>query len=273
MSIVVDGAQPEVIVVEVPASPEVITVDAPRGLPGAQGETGPTGPQGPQGEPGPAGADGATGPPGETGPAGPQGEQGPTGPAGDTGPQGPQGETGPQGPQGETGPQGPQGETGPQGPAGADGQDGAPGEGVPTGGAAGQVLAKASATNFDTEWVDPSGGGGSQTIQTTTLEAASGDGTVELAPAFTILSVTFSDAARLRMYRTAAGRAADAARTSTTAVPNDVTWLYGYNAESATTDQECPVDGAWASGETEIYYRVDGGPVDISIRWVQTGAL
>jgi hypothetical protein len=39
------------------------------------------------------------------------------------------------------------------GPAGADGV------GVPTGGATGQVLAKASATDYDTEWVDQSGGG------------------------------------------------------------------------------------------------------------------
>lgn len=32
--------------------------------------------------------------------------------------------------------------------------------GVPTGGTTGQVLAKASGTDFDTEWVDQSGGGG-----------------------------------------------------------------------------------------------------------------
>lgn len=64
------------------------------------------------------------------------------------------GDTGPQGPTGPTGPQGPAGPEGPQGPAGADG------EGVPVGGTAGQVLAKASATDYDTEWVEQSGGGG-----------------------------------------------------------------------------------------------------------------
>lgn len=42
-----------------------------------------------------------------------------------------------------TGEQGPQGETG------------AAGVGVPSGGTTGQVLAKASATNYDTEWVNP----------------------------------------------------------------------------------------------------------------------
>ena len=44
-----------------------------------------------------------------------------------------------------------------------DGADGAPGQdgvGVPTGGTTGQVLAKASGTDYDTEWVDQSGGGG-----------------------------------------------------------------------------------------------------------------
>ena len=43
---------------------------------------------------------------------------------------------------------------GPQGPPGADGV------GVPAGGAAGQVLTKDTATNFDTSWQTPTGGGG-----------------------------------------------------------------------------------------------------------------
>lgn len=77
-------------------------------------------------------------------------------PKGETGAQGPQGPEGPQGatgPQGETGPQGATGAIGPQGPAGADGV------GVPTGGTTGQVLAKTSDSDFDTEWVDQNGGG------------------------------------------------------------------------------------------------------------------
>lgn len=35
------------------------------------------------------------------------------------------------------------------------GPQGEPGEGVPAGGAAGQVLSKKTQTNYDTEWVDP----------------------------------------------------------------------------------------------------------------------
>ena len=58
------------------------------------------------------------------------------------GPQGIQGETGPAG---QTGPAGPQGETGPAGP------------GVPTGGTAGQVLSKIDGTDYNTEWITPSG--------------------------------------------------------------------------------------------------------------------
>lgn len=44
--------------------------------------------------------------------------------------------------------------TGPQGPQGN------PGQGVPTGGTTGQVLAKIDGTNYNTQWVTPSAGGG-----------------------------------------------------------------------------------------------------------------
>jgi hypothetical protein len=45
---------------------------------------------------------------------------------------------------------------GPQGPTGATGADGTDGTGVVTGGTTGQVLAKASNTDYDTEWIDSS---------------------------------------------------------------------------------------------------------------------
>ena len=82
----------------------------------------------------PRGADGADGLDGEPGPTGPQG---PKGDKGDTGETGATGAIGPQGPQGI------------QGPAGADG------EGVPTGGTAGQVLTKYGASDYQTYWADP----------------------------------------------------------------------------------------------------------------------
>lgn len=86
--------------------------------------------------------------------------------AGPPGPQGPPGPTGPAGPTGATGPQGPTGATGSQGPAGATGATGPAGPGVPTGGTPGQVLAKNTATDFDTLWV-PAGVATSRQILTT----------------------------------------------------------------------------------------------------------
>jgi hypothetical protein len=119
-------------------------------------DIGPVGPQGPVGPTGPQGATGATGPQGDTGPQGAQGVVGPGGPAG---PQGATGATGPTGPQGDTGPQGPQGVPGTPGATGATGATGPTGPGVATGGAAGQILTKNSATDFDTSWQTPGGGG------------------------------------------------------------------------------------------------------------------
>lgn len=164
------------------------------GAPGATGPEGPQGEPGPAGPQGPAGADGVspsarveqtgeneatitvtdasgttsatlTGAAGEQGPAGPEGPQGEKGDPGETGPQGPAGKDGKDGATGATGPEGPQGptgETGPQGPQGEKGDTGATGPagpGVAAGGTAGQVLTKKSATNYDTEWKDPAGGG------------------------------------------------------------------------------------------------------------------
>lgn len=50
---------------------------------------------------------------------------------------------------------------GPAGPPGEPGADGTNGVGVPNGGTTGQVLAKASGADYDTEWVTGGGGGGS----------------------------------------------------------------------------------------------------------------
>lgn len=113
------------------------------------------GPAGPQGEPGPAGPAGPAGPKGDDGEPGATGPAGPAGPTGPQGPQGEQGETGPAGPAGPTGPQGPKGDTGDTGPTGPQGPTGPAGPGVASGGSAGQVLAKASGTDYDTEWINP----------------------------------------------------------------------------------------------------------------------
>lgn len=96
---------------------------------------------------------GAQGDPGETGPQGVQGEPGPTGPAGeDSTVPGPQGEQGIQGIQGESGPAGADSTV--PGPQGEPGEQGVPGPGVAIGGTAGQILAKSSSTNYDTNWIN-----------------------------------------------------------------------------------------------------------------------
>lgn len=92
---------------------------------------------------------------------------------------------------------------GPTGPAGADGSDGAtgatgatgpqgdPGEGVAAGGTAGQVLAKASATDYDTEWVDQSGGGGGvihQRPYSSDSGSYCGDDVMSAAGSFTLVA-------------------------------------------------------------------------------------
>lgn len=81
-------------------------------------------------------------------------------------PRGEQGERGEKGEQGERGEQGIQGERGEQGIPGERGEKGdkgdpgATGAGVASGGTTGQVLAKRSNADYDTEWVNQSGGGG-----------------------------------------------------------------------------------------------------------------
>ena len=50
------------------------------------------------------------------------------------------------------------GQTGPEGPQAPQGN---PGQGVPAGGASGQVLAKTSGADYATQWVTPTSGGGS----------------------------------------------------------------------------------------------------------------
>ncbi len=132
---------------------------------------------------GPKGDKGDKGEKGDKGLQGLQGIQGVQGPKGDKGDTGEQGIQGLQGIKGDTGEQGEQGlnayqiwlnngnigteqdfldslkgEEGLQGPSGQDGEAGQDGIGVPLGGLTGQVLAKASDDDFNTEWVDQSGG-------------------------------------------------------------------------------------------------------------------
>ena len=68
---------------------------------------------------------------------------------------------------------------GPTGPAGAAGATGPPGPGVPTGGTTGQVLAKINATNYNTQWVAPTGGGSDLSDLGFWVDSAYGDGVTD----------------------------------------------------------------------------------------------
>jgi len=81
------------------------------------------------------------------------GAQGPAGPTGATGSTGSAGATGPAGSTGAAG------TPGAAGAAGSNGSNGSNGQGVPVGGTTGQHLVKVNATDFNTEWSTPAGGG------------------------------------------------------------------------------------------------------------------
>jgi hypothetical protein len=182
---------------------------------------------------------------------------------------------------------------------GEPGPKGDPGVGVPAGGTTGQVLGKVSSSDYDTGWVDPPTGGegldaegvpagwvptaggddswawgpqagGVPAPQVTVVEDATGEGTVELAPGFMILSVGYSGAARFRLYRTALGRLADQHRAFTTRYMGGAGLLYDYLAAGAQVDLERPVPGGYAPGEEQCYWLADGGPVTVTITWVPT---
>ena len=204
----------------------------PQGLQGLQGIAGPTGAAGPQGSAGlvyrniwqigsiytagdvvsrsgasyvatamSVGQDPATTPGswgvlsdrGATGANGTQGVAGPAGPAGAVGPAGAQGPAGPTGLQGVAGAVGATGPIGPAGPTGATGTAGANGQGVPTGGTAGQVLAKVDGTDFNAAWTTPAGGGAGASTQLRANKIGGSGESCPLAVSTTASTVAFNN--------------------------------------------------------------------------------
>lgn len=112
---------------------------------------------------------------GNPGPIGPTGAPGPTGPTGATGATGPAGDSAYQVwlDEGNTGTEADflYSLIGPTGPAGSAGQ------GVPAGGTTGQVLKKKTASDYDTEWANETGGSG-QAHQFTHDTSGSGSATI-----------------------------------------------------------------------------------------------
>lgn len=115
-------------------------------------------------------------------------------------------------------------------------------------------------------------GGGGRTMATLYLPGATGSGSLDLTGPFAdVLLVRYSGACRLRLARTAAGLIADATRPFTTPYLTDTRrgLLYDYLALGAEVDLEGPARGVVEDPEdpdaTDLYYRVDGGPVDIEM--------
>lgn len=114
------------------------------------------------------------------------------------------------------------------------------------------------------------GGGGTPALDDTTLTAVNGSSTLALADIFRIERVEYAGAGRLRIYRTAAGRTADSSRAFTTPYTGGAGLLYDYNAAAAETDDETPVNGALADGESVLYVNADG-PLTATIYWTEQG--
>lgn len=193
---------------------------------------------------------------------------------------------GPAGADGDTGPAGADGATGPQGPAGADGApgaDGADGVGVPPGGSTGQVLSKASATDYDTEWVTAGTGGGfvarTTTSHTTASLPSNNTENVSLTfkPGYRVLCIETDRAARVRAYDSSASRTADAARP----VGVDPTGVHGVIFDVVTTASTLTwwlnpaVDGYTADGTDTVPLAVtnldaSSGTVTVDVTWVRS---
>jgi hypothetical protein len=134
------------------------------GTSGTSGENGTSGTSGENGTSGTSGFGtsgtsgfGTSGTSGENGTSGTSGENGTSGTSGEAGTSGTSGENGTSGTSGENGTSGTSGEAG---TSGTSGESGTSGQGVPAGGTTSQVLAKIDGTDYNTEWVDQSGGGG-----------------------------------------------------------------------------------------------------------------
>ena len=108
------------------------------------------------------------------GPQGLPGENGTSGTSGVNGADGANGTSGVNGADGANGTSGTSGVNGADGTSGTSGVNGADGIGIPTGGATGQVLVKSSEVDYEVEWADQTGGGGTGTNGTSGTSGVNG---------------------------------------------------------------------------------------------------
>ena len=148
------------------------------GTAGTAGTSGTSGTSGLAGAPGTSGTSGLAGAPGTSGTSGTSGLAGAPGTSGTSGLAGAPGTSGTSGLAGAPGTSGTSGTSG-------EGTSGTSGIGIPTGGNANQVLAKIDGTDYNTQWVDQTGGGGatSGTSGTSGVGTSGTSGTSGLAGA------------------------------------------------------------------------------------------
>lgn len=148
--------------------------------------------------------------------------------------------------------------TGTVGPAGATGAAGTNGQGVATGGTTGQVLAKASGTNYDTQWVNANAGSGTVTSVTGTAPIAVATGTttpvVSIAAATTSAAGSMSSTDKSKLDGVATGATANSSDATLLARANHT----GTQALSTISDagtaaaKNAPATGNAAAGEVVL---------------------
>ena len=151
-----------------------------------------------------------------------------------------------------------------------DGVDGVDGATYPPG-TEGQVL-----TTVGGEWVpaDPTGGGGGGGTYARTTTAITGAGYKEtpLAAGYKLLGVQASAPnTRVRLYQTAAGRAADALRPFTQEPTPAVGLVFdALLIDTATLGTNPVVDGFRPAGETQVYLNIQGTAGTVTLTWQRT---
>jgi hypothetical protein len=147
------------------------------GSTGSSGTSGSTGSSGTSGSTGSSGTSGSTGSSGTSGSTGSSGTSGSTGSSGTSGSTGSTGSSGTSGSTGSSGTSGSTGSSGSSGTSGSSGSSGTSGYGIPSGGTSGQVLSKIDTTDYNTQWVDQSGGGGATITNYGNNRVITSDGT------------------------------------------------------------------------------------------------